>query len=122
MYEKTIAGEHRYYDITINSTPSTLYDLLSPADKLDYDSILKNGVDVQSLNYPSYNTERRYRTPLDGYVVSTVGAFYARTSADGTEEQIVPGVQYLCPVYFWPHKTWFRATNPTPSLVRIFFS
>ena len=123
MYEKTIAGEHRTYGITITSSISTLYDLLSAEDQADYDSILRTGVPVMPLQYPALNGDvNRYRTPLDGYVVSTVAPFFARTAVDGEPEQVMTGVQYLCPVYFWPHKTWFSATDPTPALVRIFFS
>jgi hypothetical protein len=123
MYEKTIAGESRIYEITIPVTPTLVYDLLSTADKADYDSILRIGVKVQPLNYPALNADvNRFRVPVDGYVVSANGDIYISTSATGAKDSILKDFQYVFPVYFWPHKHWLSAATDTISLVRIFFS
>lgn len=123
MYEKTIAGEDRIYQITVSMTPTLIYDLLSPEDKADYDSILRTGVKVQPLNYPALNGDvNRFRTAIDGYITSVNGDLYISTSATGAQDRIAKDFQYVFPVYFWPHKHWVSAASSTISLVRIFFS
>lgn len=123
MYEKTIAGEDRIYEITVPMTPALIYDLLSPTDKVEYDDILRKGVKVQGLNYPALNADvNRYRVPVDGYIASFNGDIYISTSATGAQDKIIKDFQYVFPVYFWPHKHWVSATSETVSIVRIFFS
>lgn len=122
MYEKTIAGEHRTYAITIPESPTDIYDLLQPADQADYDSLLSAGVPVEPIKYPSFNGDNRYRVPIDGYIVSTAGNFNVRTAVGGVDEVVNMGFQYVVPVYFWPHKTWVSASAPTSAIIRIFFS
>jgi hypothetical protein len=123
MYEKTIAGESRIYSIGVTTTPTLIYDLLSPLDQADYDSILNHGIKVQSLNYPALNADvNRFRVPVDGYITSFNGDIYIATSQTGAQDVILKDFQYVFPVYFWPHKHWVSALSNTQSLVRIFFS
>lgn len=123
MYEKTIAGESRIYEINVTTTPTTIYDLLSPEDKADYDSLLNVGVVVQGLNYPALNgSANRFRVPIDGYITSFNNDIYIRTSQNGAVDLILKDFQYVFPVYFWPHKYWVSASSNTISIVRIFFS
>ncbi len=123
MYEKTIAGEDRIYQITVPQTPTLVYNLLQTSDQAEYDSILRSGVKVQPLNYPALNADvNRYRIPVDGYVTSFNGDIFISTSESGAKDVILKDFQYVFPVYFWPHKHWLSASSETISLVRIFFS
>lgn len=122
MYEKTIAGEHRSFQITITSTPTTVYDLLTTGDKAIYDALLTTGTVVEPLAYASQNLNTTPRIPIDGYVISSVGSFKVRLDATGIDETISMSSYYPSPVYFWPHKTWLSATGNTVAIVRIFFS
>lgn len=123
MYERTIAGEDRIYQITIPITPTLVYDLLSPADQAEYNSILREGIKVQPLNYPALNADvNRFRVPVDGYVSSVNGNIYISTSVTGAKDTILKDFQYVFPVYFWPHKHWVSSDTDTISIVRIFFS
>lgn len=123
MYEKTIAGEHRAYEVQVTSTPTTIYDLLSPTDKADYDSLLKTGVSIQPrIDLPSKNEDVRYRVPIDGYIKPSTGNVNIRLTALGLDESVSQGNEYTCPVYFWPSKTWLSNTTPTHCIIRIFFS
>ena len=123
MYEKTISGEDRIYQITVPMTPTLIYDLLSPTDQADYDSILQVGIPLQPLNYPALSYDKnRFRVPVDGYITSFNGDIYISTSSNGAQDQILKDFQYVFPVYFWPHKHWVSASSDTISIVRIFFS
>lgn len=124
MYEKTIAGEHRIYPITITGTPTTVYDLLAQQYKDEYNAILTNGVPVQPLPYASFNNNRTVaRTPVDGYIVSPNGEILVRTSLDGAPEICLTNERYTFPVYFWMHKTWVSSDSGSiDGIIRIFFS
>lgn len=118
MYDKSVAGEHRAYNITVTSVPTSVYDLIAGADKVEFDNILNVGLVVET----SYNHEIRVRVPVDGYVLATNDAIYASTSVSGALEPIPNNSQYVCPVYFWTHKTFLSTATTTQALVRIFFS
>jgi hypothetical protein len=121
MYDGTIATDHRNYQITITATPTTVYSLLSSGDQIDYNSILTTGTQVQPLQYPSKNTDVRYRVPLDGYVVCNSGSFFAYTGDDSSKEVVSINDRYPCNVYFWPHKTYLSASVPISANARILF-
>jgi hypothetical protein len=123
MYEKSIAGEHRMYEITVGENPTTIYDLLSTADKTDYNALLKTGVPVQPLtDLPSKNEDMRYRVPIDGFVKPVTGPIKVRLSLNGHSDDVLAGTEYLCPVYFWLNKTWVYYQTPSSCIVRVFFS
>jgi hypothetical protein len=124
MYERTIAGEHRIYQIEITSTPTSVYDLLGVSDKSNYDALLTIGTVIQPLNYASLNNAKIVaRTPIDGYVVCPTSEIKVRTT-DGSADETVPvNERYTSPVYFWPHKTLVSSdAGPVTAIVRIFFS
>ena len=123
MYEKTISGETRIYQITIPGTPTLVYDLLQSADKTDYDNLLTTGVKVQPLSYPSLNSDKNVvRVPVDGYILNTSSNFYVSTSQNGAIDTALANLQYTFPVYFWLNKHWVYADSPTQAIIRIFFS
>lgn len=123
MYDKSVAGEHRYYAITIQVAATTVYDLLDANAKAEINSIMTTGLPVQAdTTYPSRNNNNRDRAPVDGYVLSTIGDFNAGSSATSTVEIISKNTQYVCPYYFWLTKTWLSASVPTSAIVRVFFS
>lgn len=106
-YEKTIARQHRIYNITIGTGAATVYSLLSASDKSDYASLVVSG--------------RVQRIVVDGYIVST-GAFQVATSAAGAFEDVASGEKYTVPVEDWLKKTWVKAAGNITAKVRIFFS
>ena len=124
MYENSIAGEFRNYEITAPTSPALVYDLLSQIDKNDYDAILDIGTIVQPLHYPCQNTNVRYKVPVDGAMVSVSGAFSVRSTAapSGAAEIVSQTVKYDCPLYFWPHKTYVSSVASTKILVKVLFS
>lgn len=124
MYDKTTAGEFRNYEITAPVSPDLVYNLLSPIDKIDYDSILDVGTQIQPLHYPSQNTSIRYKVPVDGTMVSMSGAFSIRSMAaiSGASEIVSQTVKYECPLYFWPHKTYVSSAASTKIIVKVLFS
>jgi len=123
MYEKTIAGEDRIYEITIPETPTLIYDLLSEGDKADYDNLINVGIEVQPLVNPSYNADKkRYRTPVDGYIVNVNSNFHVATSQSGASDLALKDLQYTFPVYFWLNKHWVYSDTANAAIIRIFFS
>lgn len=124
MYDKTIAGEHRIYEIQIPSSPTLIYDLLTPQDKENYDSILTTGMLIQPLAFASINDDRQMaRTPIDGYIVCQTHYLKIRTSQTGSDEIVPNNERYTFPVYFWPHKSLVSTDNgPATALIRVFFS
>lgn len=124
MYEGPTASEHKNYHITINTTPTTVYTLLSSGDRVNYDNLLLQGAIVQPLQYPSLNNDIRYVVPIDGYVVANSGSFLVGTdgTSGGKKETITANNRYPCNVYFWPHKTYFSTATATISATaRILF-
>lgn len=125
MYDKTIAGEHRIYNILIQNTPMTVYDLLSPAQKAEVEQLLSVGLVVGPGGYIGHEETRpRIRIPIDGYIIPSLEIF-VRTSPAGDAELVGEGVQYTCPLYYWIFKTWVSTTASnlaTTATIRIFFS
>ena len=124
MYDRTIAGEHRIYEIEITTTPTLVYDLLQSSDKSNYDALLTIGTVIQPLSYASTNDSKVVaRTPIDGYVVCSTSEIKV-TSTDGSGDEVVPANErYTSPIYFWPHKTYISSdAGPVSAIVRIFFS
>lgn len=121
MYEKTIANDFRIYSIIATNTPTLIVNLLSPAARADYESIV-GGAGLASNRPIEGRPNNAYRrTPLDGYILSYTDTFQVGSSATGEYETVQPGVQYTNPVYFWPDKTWIIG-NDIVAFVRIFFS
>ncbi len=123
MYEKTISGETRIYEIIIPAMPTLVYDLLQPGDKADYENLLNTGIEVQPLLYPSLNTDRKIvRVPVDGYIISSISNFNVSTSESGAADTALKDLQYTFPVYFWLNKHWVSADSEITATIRIFFS
>jgi hypothetical protein len=119
MYEKTVAGLHRIYEVTLTGTPQTVVELLSPADLADYKSILEE--DQPHGWETGINSRRSYRrVVVDGYVVCPNAAMAVSTSQSGDQEPVPEGVQFTSPVMFWTENTWFAGGGA--AYVRIFFS
>jgi hypothetical protein len=122
MYEKSIANEHRVFAITIPDTPALVIDLLSPADKAIYNSLLfGDGENFNPYDTVPLNKEYR-RIPVDGYVLSNVNAWYMGTKLGGAFETIPQDERCTFPVSFWLEKSYIYAPAPIAGLVRIFFS
>jgi hypothetical protein len=122
MYEKSIGSIHRIYAVTVTTTKTLAIDLLSPADKADYDRIVNVGEPTQPYVQSTLNMMMSQRHPVDGYIYSDDGNILVSTSATGANETIPQFTQYPIPVYFWLNKTWFstESTNVN-ALIRVFF-
>lgn len=119
MYEKTIASEHRIWQIVIPTTKTKVIDLLSPADRADYDSLVYVG-----KAYRAYNDRITTRTPVDGYVICNSTDFYVGTSVDSSAaEELAPmSIPYSNPVHYWLDSTFIRAGTDIPATLRVLFS
>ena len=107
MYERTIAGEHRIYEVTLSGTSTKIKDLLSPTDLADYDYLVEE-------------FHPRKHIVVDGYILCNTSQMFISTSESGVEETVDIGIQFTCPVGFWLDKTWVRGSGN--ALIRVFFS
>ena len=119
MYERTIACDHRIYEVTLTGTPTKVIDLLSDGDRANYNSFVNNakanGDDHGDLQNKAYK-----RIVVDGYITATASALLVSTSASGAQEEVAQDVQFTSPVAFWLDKTWVQGSGS--AIVRIFFS
>lgn len=118
MYERTIASDHRIYQVTLGSR-SLVKDLLSVDDLADYNTFIQqkksNNGDHGDLQRDAYR-----RIVVDGYVVCPDSQMFISTSLTGAEEPVAANVLYTSPVAFWLDKTYVRGSGV--AYVRVFFS
>jgi hypothetical protein len=120
MYEKTVAGLQRIYEVTLTGTPTRIFDLLNTTDKEEYISII--GEKFQSNNWNQAIDSRKYyrRTVVDGYIICPSSVMNVSTSLSGAQEPVPANVQYTNPVMFWTENLWVSGSGT--AFVRIFFS
>jgi len=118
MYERTIASDHRIYEVTLGSK-SVIKDLLSVDDLVDYNTFVhqnkRNDGDHGELQRDAYK-----RIVVDGYILCPSSTMFVSTSINGAEEPVDAGVQFTSPVAFWLDKTYVRGSGT--AYLRVFFS
>ena len=119
MYERTIASDHRLYQITLPGTATKLKDLLSVDDLQDYNSFI-NTEKSSEVVHATLQSKGYKRIVVDGYVVCYTSTIYVSTSDGGAEEPISAGIPFTCPVAFWLDKTYIRGSGT--AFIRVFFS
>lgn len=116
MYEKTIASEQLIFEVTLPTTQTLAFNLLSDAQKAEYDELF-----VVGRQY--LDSERMVRRiPVDGYILCTTANFYVAHKRFGAEEIAVANERYTFPLGMWLNRTWIRADFETTAIMRIFFS
>lgn len=125
MYEKTIAVDFRIYEINLEATFKTVYDLLDENSKINYNRIVyQNGLATNQEIAGRPHSKYR-RNPIDGYIVSSQYELEVTCDANLAVETYDAGVEYTVPVWHWPIKTYVRTANvqgADTAIVRIFFS
>jgi hypothetical protein len=122
MYEKTVAQDHRIYQITIPTSPALVLDLLSVADREDYDAFIGSENATYDKPYAGPKKAKHKKIPLDGYLVSNNNTFFVHSSETGVGDLVSLQERYTIPVVYWLNKTWVSAGSNTVALVRILFS
>lgn len=115
MYEKTIASEQLIFEVTLPTTKTLAFNLLSSAQKAEYDELYVIG--------RAYLDTGRIirRIPVDGYIISTSN-FFVSHKQYGAEDMALANERYTFPVGLWLNRTWIRSEFETPAIMRIFFS
>lgn len=117
MYEKTIAADHKIYEVTLSGAATKVIDLLSVSDRAEYKSYLDNYTFSDPTNRQKYDYKR---VVVDGYIVCPGDSMSVGTSQTGAFEPVPAGVQFTSPVAYWLDKTWVIGSGT--AYVRIFFS
>lgn len=126
MYDKTIAADHRIYNISIPSisTGTKILDLLNTDQLNEYRSIITTGLESNpSIRGKPHQLYKRI--PVDGYILCPLKSILVGHASTCCFEPVPIGIQYVCPFYFWPEKVYVKATNDETSVdayIRIFFS
>jgi len=111
-YDKTVGGDDFTFIGALKATPSTLLDILTPADKQELLEAMYKGGDPNAA---------RIRVAVDGWLYSSAD-FYTSHKIGGAEETIVTGTRFPMPVYQWVRKRLFRGFEGQPVTVRILLS
>jgi hypothetical protein len=111
-YDKTVGGDDFTFKGTLTGNPSTLLDILDPADKQELLEALYTEGDI---------TKPRIRTSVDGWIYSS-SDFYTVHKIGGFAETIQANVRYPMPVYQWHRKRLFYGANGQEVVIRILLS
>lgn len=131
-YERTVAGSHRIYVVTVTETPTKVFDLLSNEGFEDnYNSVtlqVSGGIAYYEDRTREYEERDQVRVAVDGYVYCPTAPIYvAHAERDGSQgptlEPVVTGLKYGVPVVNWPHETYIATQSGTAEVyIHIFFS
>lgn len=111
-YDKTVGADDYTFLGTLSSTPGTLLDILSPADKQEL---------LTALYKEGDETKAKIRISVDGWIYGSAD-FYTRHKIGGASELIPAGMRYPMPVYQWHRKRLFSGVDGQQVTIRILLS
>jgi hypothetical protein len=123
MYNSSIAVDFRIYSIIIPSTPTLVYNLLTGAQKEDYDKIMCEDGLRTNKQVAGHPRDTYLRNPVDGYIISYANGFEVSSDGQFAWETAFQNVEYTVPVWHWPKKTYVKSTvGSVSAIIRIFLS
>lgn len=111
-YDKTVGGDDFTFTGVLKATPSTLLDILAPADKQELLEAMYKGGDTNAA---------RIRVAVDGWIYSS-SDFYTSHKIGGATETITSGTRFPMPVYQWVRKRLFYGVEGQQVTVRVLLS